>query len=524
MPKVDKRRYLLAFLAVVASDGRPQSAYVATSSGPVQGVINGQIVAYLGIPYAEPPVGELRWRPPVAARPWQTVLPATKFGKRCMQFVRGENHDAESEDCLFLNVYVPRNTRRDPPGIFKQPLLPVMVWIHGGANAGASADLFDPTPLVETAGGVVVVTLNYRLGTLGFLAHPALDTEGQPAVNYGILDQQLALKWVRANIAHFGGNAHNITIFGESAGGLNVTTHLVSPLSAGLFERAIIQSGAYQLDTPSLAASEGLGTRFAKRVGCESRTVACLRALPIAKVMADIDSNGPTAFNQSTVDGQVLIETQRSALASGRFKRVPIMQGANSDEGRTGAQLARGDDELRTMLESAATARSKDLGQALEIYSAARYGSLRNAVGAALGDHGFACGAQESNRLLSRWVPSYAYEFADADSGAFGATHAAELKYLFDVSAFRTIKPTVVPVEVILALAGNPASLAPQSRTLSKAMRLSWVNFARTGDPRSDEIPEWQQASEGIQLLIPPRPRIKSLADFSAEHHCEFWR
>jgi para-nitrobenzyl esterase len=184
-----------------------------------------------------------------------------------------------------------------------------MVWIHGGANSSGASDFYDPTPLVET-GGVLIVTINYRLGALGFLAHPALDGEGHIAVNYGVIDQQLALRWVHDNIARFGGDPGNVTIFGESAGGLNVTTHLVSPLSAGLFQRAIIESGAYQLNTPSLAASEARGIAFAKQVGCTDQSAACLRSKSLADVLANSGGVYGTAYNQSTVDGQVLPATR----------------------------------------------------------------------------------------------------------------------------------------------------------------------------------------------------------------------
>ena len=154
-----------------------------------------------------------------------------------------------------------------------------MVWIYGGANALGASAIYDPTPLVET-GNVVAVTINYRVGALGFLAHPALDSEGHRSVNYGIMDQQLALRWVQRNIDRFGGDPRNVTIFGESAGGLNVTTHIVSPYSAALFHKAIIESGAYQLDTPTLAASQARGTAFADRIGCVDQTAlpACARS------------------------------------------------------------------------------------------------------------------------------------------------------------------------------------------------------------------------------------------------------
>src|SRR5262249_34201373 len=249
--------------------------------------------------YAEPPVLKLRWRPPEPRARWQGILDASHFGLRCPQPPLADNTGA-SEDCLFLNIYLPRTPA---PGQDLGKNRPVMVWIHGGPNAIGAGDLYDPTPLVET-GGVIVVTLNYRLGPLGFLAHPALDTEGHPAANYGIMDQQLALRWIQTNISGFGGNPNNVTIIGESAGGLDVLTHLASPVSAGLFQRAIVQSGAYQLNPPSLSASEARGSPFASAVGCSTqdtdRPADCLRSLSVADILA----KATNSYNQSTVDGR----------------------------------------------------------------------------------------------------------------------------------------------------------------------------------------------------------------------------
>ena len=219
-----------------AEDEAAHAPVVETENGAVRGTLQPTTIAFLGIPFAKPPVGDLRWRPPQSAARWEGVRDATRFGAHCPQ-PGTDPQPAASEDCLFLNVYVPAalgGEQHDSSRELRHADRPVMVWIYGGANASGASDFYDPTPLVE-AGGVVVVTVNYRIGVLGFLAHPALDGEGHEAVNYGVMDQQLALLWVRDNIRHFGGDRGNVTIFGESAGGLNVTTHLVSPRSAGLF-------------------------------------------------------------------------------------------------------------------------------------------------------------------------------------------------------------------------------------------------------------------------------------------------
>jgi para-nitrobenzyl esterase len=473
----------------------------------------------LGIRYAEPPVGELRWRPPQPPRPWHTVLDATKFGNHCLQ-TGAANQTGASEDCLFLNVYVPR--KRPQSCEQSQRLKPVMVWIYGGTNTTGASETHDPTPLVET-GGVVAVTLNYRVGRFGFLAHPGLDREGHPAVNYGILDQQLALKWVRSNIERFGGDPRNVTIFGESAGGLNVTTHLVSPLSAGLFHRAIIQSGAYQLDTPSLAASEALGVSFADRVGCTNQTAACLRALPAAGVLAHVGEiwPQPATYNQSTVDGEILVETQRSALQAGRINRVPVLQGADRDEGR-GTPRTMTLAEHQRDLQSITTALGKDPARALAIYSLEHYPNAYEAASAALGDRFFSCHAQVLSRLLSQWVPTYAYEFADAGASAFGATHAAELKYLFSMNIDLS-GVDANSLELIKAINRGPDTLPAASQRLAHAMRVSWTAFAKAGNPKSALIPHWPLSSKDIQLLQPSRPGVISHSNFSARHRCDFW-
>ena len=237
----------------------------------MKGLLSPDINAFLGIPYAAPPLGALRWTPPRPHGHWHGVLEATQVGTPCPQrdFFGTE---FGNEDCLFLNVYTPGLKKNEN----KHNGLPVMVWIHGGSLVTGSRGLYDPMPLVEK-GGVIVVTINYRLGVLGFLAHPALDAEGHLNANYGLMDQQFALQWVQRNIAAFGGDPKRVTIFGESAGGLSVYANLASPTAAGLFRRAIAESGAYasfqdylQSIAP-VAAAEAEGATFAASVGAAAR-------------------------------------------------------------------------------------------------------------------------------------------------------------------------------------------------------------------------------------------------------------
>src|SRR6516165_7539522 len=241
---------------------------VVTQQGRVGGVEKSDVREFLGIPYAAPPIGDLRWKPPQIHAPWPDVLDATMFRGHCAQRSSATGTPSTSEDCLFLNVYVP-NGADDGAHQNRTPhLRAVMVWIHGGNLTIGESDDFDGRTLA-TIGDVIVVTINYRLGALGFLAHPALTAESpdHASGNYGIMDQQFALQWVQRNIIAFGGDPNKVTIFGQSAGGLSVLSHLASPRAAGLFHRAIVQSGAYELAPPTLAVGETQGVLFANAVG-----------------------------------------------------------------------------------------------------------------------------------------------------------------------------------------------------------------------------------------------------------------
>src|SRR5690349_6433505 len=323
----------LAALVVACTIGLASVAHAQTVTatlpvGPVAGVVTPAMLEFLGIPYAEAPVGDLRWAPPEPHAPWTTPLDASTFGSPCPQTPSAFGIPSSTEDCLFLNVYVPH--RKTVPERDLKRKRPVMVWIHGGAFQVGSAGNYDPTKLV-TAGDVIVVSINYRLGALGFLAHPALSAESPAGIsgNYGILDQQLALRWVQDNIAGFGGDPKRVTIFGESAGGISVHTQLASPLAAGLFRRAIVQSGAV-FAQPTLQAAEALGQHSADALGCSDQTAACLRALSVDDVLANQPSGLQTT--SPVIDGVVLPLPLRDAFQNGAFNRVPVMQGSNHDE------------------------------------------------------------------------------------------------------------------------------------------------------------------------------------------------
>ena len=237
---------------------------VSTDKGAVRGLVNGDVASFLGIPYAAPPVGDLRWQPPEPAGQWIGVLDAATVKPRCPQ----QNRPTASEDCLYLNVYLPADATSEAN--------PVMFWIHGGGLREGGTDSFDPTWLVQR--GVIVVTIAYRLGLLGFLVHPALDAASpmHTSGNYGLLDALSALHWVQRNVVAFGGNPDNVTIFGESSGGLLVRALMVSPLAGGLFDRAIVQSGSRQ-ETYPIASARSLSASLVARMGCPDQTLACLQ-------------------------------------------------------------------------------------------------------------------------------------------------------------------------------------------------------------------------------------------------------
>ncbi len=511
------------------------AAFAVTEEGPVRGVATDTTVVFRGIPYAAPPVGDLRWRPPQRVARHRGVLDATQFANHCPQ-VAGAGvfgQASTTEDCLFLNVFAPnpahgrghdrdRDDRDGDDDGGRFGLRPVMVWIHGGALVTGESNDYDATRLVEQ-GDVVVVTINYRLGELGFLAHPALTAESpdHASGNYGLLDQQEALRWVRRNIVFFGGDPGRVTIFGESAGGLSVHSQLASPGSAGLFQRAIVESGAYQLTQPSLTAAEAVGTAFAVAAGCTDQTAACLRGLSVAQILAA--QPGGVGGASPTIDHKFLTQSVGAAFASGQFNQVPILEGANHDEWR----LFVGITELQTGAPlSAATypaAIQATLGVPAAVvpvfvaqYPLASFTSPSLALSALGTDGIFDCNARFVEQNVSQFVPTFAYEFSDPDapqrflppvSFPYAAAHASEIQYVFDL-------PITVPA---------PGLDADQQK-LAATMVSYWTTFARTGQPNSRGVPAfpaYQAASDVMQSLVPPQAAPET--GFAAAHHCAFW-
>jgi para-nitrobenzyl esterase len=518
--------FTLISVANASADNSSHRRSIAfTESGLVIGSTTGGVSQFLGIPYAAPPVGALRWRPPKRYGFFPGfALQATQFGSACTQ-----PGGIGSENCLFLNVF--RSEAEWGEG--ERRGLPVMVWIHGGGLIDGSSTAYNPELLVKK--GVIVVTINYRLGYLGFFAQSAIDDEGHLNGNYGLMDQQFALKWVRKNIAGFGGDPDRVTIFGESAGGQSVYAQLASPLASGMFRGAIAESGSYAefqnyfSNVVTLAQGETTGSQsvpsgaaIADGVGCTSQTASCLRAVPASTMIAQ----EPFPL-YPFVDGRLLTQTISAAFASGEFNQVPVISGTNHDEYRlfvaTGFDLVGKPILTSAEYDTATTALwGPALGPpVLASYPFASYPFGGEALGASGTDGVFSCPARNADQSLSKFVPTYTYEFNDENAPPaqalfgglltfpLGAYHSAELPYLFP------------GIDVF----GLPVTLSSQQMQLSDAMVSYWTKFAKTGDPNSFEEPFWSPysaSSDEFQSLIPPTPVVES--NFNTGHRCSaFW-
>ncbi len=496
---------------------------VATSTGDVQGVAAGAITTYLGIPYAAPPVGDLRWRPPQAPAPWTATRKADAFGSRCPQTAAVGEFSAPSatEDCLFLNVFVPSSATA-------ASRLPVMFWIPGGGFFAGGSNDYDPASLV-THGGVVVVSINYRLGLLGFLSQRDLDAEGHAFANYGLMDQQLALHWVHDNIARFGGDPDNVTIFGESAGAISAYGHMASPQSKGLFHKAILESGYIDYAeepqasprsvTTPLDKATGYGAGFAAASGCKDDVAACLRRLPVAEIIA----RQMPFISGLIIGGSTLPRPIDPVLREGSFNRVPVINGTNHDEWRW--PLAR--TELNTgrplTTDRYAGELAKFFGaiapKVAAAYEPRAFGSASEALAAAETDAYFACAAIRYDGWMARYVPVYGYEFDDRHapmymppaSFPYGAAHTSELQFIFPMfHGGRGIAHPLTPAENELAL----------------TMARYWSNFARNGDPNGAGLPTWPRVTTeavALESLNVPAPSPIA-ASFNDDHKCAFWR
>jgi para-nitrobenzyl esterase len=483
------------------------SPVVATRSGPVQGFVADGAQQFLGIPYAAPPVGDQRWRPPAAPAAWTAVRRATAFGSRCPQgrdigdFARAGG----AEDCLYLNVFAPSASPDRPRA--------VLVWFPGGGMfAGDSAD-YDAS-LLASRGDLVVVTLNYRVGVLGFFAHPAIDGEGHASANYALMDQQAALKWVAQNIAAFGGDPARVTIGGQSAGGSSALMHLISPGSKGLFHGVIDQSGS-RLAIPTRAQAQKTGEAFAAAAGCPDQSAACLRSLPASAIVA----RQQPYYVAVVLDGTVVPAQPARALESGAFNRVPVINGLAHDEQSffvvAMAKPGEGPITAQGYADYVARIYGANAAKVLAAYPLAAYASPSQAQVAVV-QGSKACTTRRMDQWLSKWTPTYAYQFDDVTVPSYlapasfplGAYHTAELLYLFP----------------LFHGAGAAHALNPAQQKLSEAMVDSVAAFARTGDPNAPGMSGWSAydpSRDNVQSLNIPASASKD--GYGAANNCALW-
>jgi carboxylesterase type B len=435
----------------------PTSGWDAgTETGAVKGIRTEGVDSFLGIPYARPPAGELRWRAPRPATHWRGIRGATAYGDRCPALASTNGPRSETEDCLFLNVQRPVTAR---PG----RRLPVYLWIHGGGLTNGSSNQHDGGLIVRTT-GVIVVTINYRLGAFGYLAHPALTREAGQSGNYGLIDQQAAMRWVQRNIGAFGGDPRQVTIGGESAGGWSVCAHLSAPGSRGLFARAIIQSGSCL--TQTLSQAEAAGTTVATRAGCAASADAtrCLRGKSAGQLLDA--ALGASSLMVRHVP--VLPEDPDAAVRAGDQARVPVLIGPTRDEGRTFATGFIGStrEQYVTWIRSAFGTNADAVLARYPWPSRADAFTPAYLVGAVMTDAGLVggiggCANRHLTRAFARSTATYAYRF-DHRTGpglqpvpgyVWGAGHAAELAYLWPSFDNGTpIAPTFTASERRLAL------------------------------------------------------------------------
>lgn len=482
---------------------------VRTASGIVRGVTEGDVSIFKGIPFAAPPIGEYRWRPPQPVSPWEGVRDAIEFGPSCAQagWPRGSGAIAEgsSEDCLYLNLWTPANAK---PGA----KLPVMVWIHGGAFVGGSGNTSGDQFAKQ---GVILMTFNYRLGRLGHFAFPALSAEHpeEPKGSYAFMDQIAALKWIQENIDAFGGDPNNVTIFGFSAGGVSIHSLLTIPAAKDLFQKAISHSGGGRdgvltgrpireenADPLYPVSAETIGINFARKHGIEGTDAAALaklRALSVAEIVDGGQENdgqgGPRIYSGPILDGKFVVETAESAYKAGRQARVPLMIGNNSAEiGGGFVNSSSSKEELFSLfgeLESAAKAAydpdgNKEFAEVLTRFNTdwvwgepARFtASSFTAVG------------EPAYIFLFSYVPAHLKERMQ-----YGPGHGTDISFVFDNLGVGGFGPP-------------PPPPTPEDKEVARMMNTYWANFAKTGDPNGEGLPQWPVYSTQKNEILDIQP------------------
>jgi para-nitrobenzyl esterase len=473
------------------NSGPTPSPTVRTASGVVQGLSEGDVESFRGIPYAAPPVGEFRWRPPQPVQPWQGVRDATNYGSNCAQggwgAAPGSIQAGSSEDCLFLNIW-------RPAGLNPGAKLPVMFWIHGGAFVGGSGSGLSGGPF--TSKGVILVSINYRLGRLGHFAFPALSSEHpeEPKGSYAFMDQIAALRWVKQNIAEFGGDPDNVTIFGFSAGGVSIHSLLTIPDAKGLFHKAISHSGGgrdgvligrpISKDNASPyypVSAETIGINFAHKhaiEGTDAAALAKLRALKVEEIVDGGQENdgqgGPRIYSGPILDGKFVTETSESAYKAGRQAHVPLMIGCNSAEiGGPFVNASSSKEELFSLFgqlkEEAKAAYDpdgkKDFAEVQTRFNTDKVWAEPARFTAST----FAKSGDRAYIFLFSYVPA-----AMKERIRFGPGHGTDVSYVF--GNLRAPQGSTVP---------------PEDKEVARIMNAYWVNFSKTGNPNSKDLPKW---------------------------------
>lgn len=463
---------------------------VKTSSGPVRGVKTGDVSAFKGIPYAAPPVGANRWRPPQAVTPWKEVRDASKDCADCPQRAWPGSTAVQSEDCLFLNVWAPASAT-------SKSKLPVMVWIHGGGFTGGSGSGPGSAGDAFAKQGVVLTTINYRLGRLGHFAHPALSKENPDEYkgSYAYMDQIAALKWIKENISAFGGDPNNVTIFGFSAGGVSVHSLLSIPAAKGLFHKAISESGGGRdgvltgrpirqdkADPLYTISAETIGLNFARRHKIESTdasALAKLRALSVEQIVdggQENDSSGVRTYSGPILDGKLVVETAESAYKAGRQAKVPFIIGNCSAE--NGGPFVNN----TTTKEALFSLFGEHEAEAKSAFDPQGNKEFAEVITKFNTDWVWGEPARLAARaFVAQRNPTYVYQFgyvppANRERARYGAGHGSEISFVFNTLNARW---------------GNPGEATAEEKELARIMNTYWANFARTGNPNGKGVPTW---------------------------------